>query len=222
MNIMTEQVTAYLDELYQPLNPFLEQLRVDAQTNKVPIILRDTEMLLGNLLRLRKPKRILEIGTAVGYSAIYFASVCEGVEITTLEVSEESVAIAKENIQKAGMSGQIEVITGDAKESLLLLDGQVQEKERQLYDFIFIDAAKGQYQAFWDACQPLCAPQALLVSDNVLFKGMTASDDFVLNRKYNTIIRRMREYLHNITNLETADTCVLAVGDGVAVSFMKG
>jgi len=221
MNIITQQVAAYLDELYRPLNPFLEELRKEAENNHVPIILRDTEQLLGNLLRMRQPKKILEIGTAVGYSAIYFAAVCDDALITTLEISEESAEIATKNIENAGESTRIQIIKGDAKKSLIFLQEQMKEEQAVPYDFIFIDAAKAQYQAFWDACQPLCKKNTLIVSDNILFKGMTASDDFVLNRRYKTIVRRMREYLYHITNTEIAETCVLAVGDGVAVSLIK-
>ncbi|WP_324824089.1 O-methyltransferase [Sinanaerobacter sp. ZZT-01] len=221
MNIITQQVTAYLDELYRPLNSFLEELRKEAENNHVPIILRDTEQLLGNLLRMRQPKKILEIGTAVGYSAIYFAAVCDDALITTLEISEENAEIAIKNIENAGESERIQIIKGDAKKSLVFLQKQMKEEQAVPYDFIFIDAAKAQYQAFWDACQPLCKKNTLIVSDNILFKGMTASDDFVLNRRYKTIVRRMREYLNHITNTEIAETCVLAVGDGVAVSLMK-
>ncbi|MEA4988549.1 MAG: O-methyltransferase [Anaerovorax sp.] len=220
MNITTHQVTTYLDELYRPLNPFLEKLRKDAEEKHVPIILRDTEQLLINLLRIKHPKRILEIGTAIGYSSICFATICSEAMITTLELSEDSTDIARKNIESAGFSDRIQVIQGDAKESLTFLEEQLNQGQIEPYDFIFIDAAKAQYQAFWDACEPLWSKDALIVSDNVLFKGMTASDDFVLDRRNKTIIRRMREYLNNITNLQKVDTCVLAVGDGVAISLI--
>lgn len=218
MNIVTPQVSDYLDSLYQPVDSFLVQLRQRAEEDHVPIILRDTERLLVSLLQLKKPKKILEIGTAVGYSSIFFAKVCEEAVVTTLEVSEESAAMARENIEKAGLSHRITVLVGDGRDTLLELQSQ---GGNTTFDCVFIDAAKGQYQIFWDHCQPLWTRDVMIVSDNVLFKGMTASDDFINNRRNKTIVRRMREYLDHITNLEDVQTTVLAVGDGVAISMLK-
>lgn len=220
MNITTHQVTEYLNQLYRPLTVYLETLRTSAEDNHVPIILRDTETLLLNLLRMKQPKRILEIGTAVGYSSICFASVCPEAKITTLELSKNSADVARNNIEKAGFSNRIQVIEGDAKESLACLQEEMKQGKVEPYDLFFIDAAKAHYQEFWDACEPLWGPKTLILSDNVLFKGMTASDDFVLNRRNNTIIKRMRNYLTTITNLPQVETCVLAVGDGVAISLI--
>lgn len=216
MNIVTPQVCAYLDTLYRPASEFLAALRKSAEEEHVPVILRDTEGLLLSLLQLNPPARILEIGTAVGYSSIFFATACPDASITTLEVSEEMADTARTNIQLAGMSDQIQVIAGDARETLLDL-----QKQGQSYDMIFIDAAKGQYRIFWDHSKPLWSQRAVTICDNVLFKGMTASDDFVLDRKNKTIIRRMRDYLAYITGLEDVDTSVLAVGDGVSISIVK-
>lgn len=216
MNIITPQVTAYLDALYHPQEG-MQELRRQAEADHVPIILRDTERFLYSLLRLKKPQRILEIGTAVGYSAIFFAKVCQGASVTTLELSADMACTAARNIEAFGLSQRISIRQGDARETLLAM----QQENAETYDFIFIDAAKGQYQVFWDASRPLWSKDALIVSDNVLFKGMTASDDFVSDRRNKTIIRRMREYLHTITELSDVDTSVLAVGDGIALSLAK-
>ncbi len=216
-NIITTQVSGYLDTLYRPPNPFLKRLREEAEAGLIPIILRDTETLLVDLLLLKQPRRILEIGTAVGYSALCFAAVLPDCRITTLERSPRSCRTAEENIKRAGTDceARIRIVAGDAEETLPTL-------ETSHYDFVFIDAAKGHYQEFWEACLPLCAPGALIVSDNVLYKGITASEDFLTDRRDKTIMRRMRSFLERITTEPAAATSVLAVGDGVAISVLKG
>lgn len=216
-NIITPQVSGYLDTLYRPLSPFLEGLRMEAEAELIPIILRDTEALLTNLLLLKQPRRILELGTAVGYSALCFATVLPDCQITTLELSPRSCQRAGENIRKAGedYESRICIVAGDARETLPKL-------EPNGFDFLFIDAAKGHYQEFWETCLPLCAPGALIVSDNVLYKGITASEDFLTDRRDKTIMRRMRSFLERITTDPGVITSVLAVGDGVAISALKG
>lgn len=230
-NIMTEPVRQYLEQWYRPLNPFLEELRLCSEKQNIPIILRDTEMLMVNLLRLKNPARILEIGTAVGYSSLFFAALLPECTITTLELSQRSCEIARENFQKAGCSHRIQVICGDARETLPALapvretlPASVREEEgkKELrFDFVFIDGAKGHYLEFWEGCRPLWEKHALILSDNVLYKGITASEEYLTCRRDKTIMRRMREFLTHITGLSEVQTSVLPVGDGLAVSTVS-
>ncbi|WP_165445374.1 O-methyltransferase [Bacilliculturomica massiliensis] len=226
MNIVTEPVTEYLDSLYRPANDFLAELRRTCEEQMIPIVLRDAESLILQLLRLQRPERILEIGTAAGYSAIAFALECPEAKIVTLELSERSADTARENIERAGCSDSIWVLGGDARESLARLaaayeaEGKETGQPPELFDFVFIDAAKGHYQEFWDGAAPLMKEGCLVVSDNVLFKGMTASDQFIPERRQKTITNRMRSFLRFLTQTEGIRTAVLPVGDGVAVSIV--
>ena len=222
MNIVNEKVTTYLDNLYKPLNVFLGKLRVDAEEKRVPIILRDTETCILNIIRIKKPRRILEIGTAVGYSTICFAEVFPEIEIVSLEVSEDMARIATENIEECGLSNRIRIILGDGVESLKELKNQMIDIDSEGFDLVFIDASKGHYKEFWDGSIPLCKKDAVILSDNVLFNARTISDEYVTEKRQKTMVRRMREYIQYITNLDYADTSVLSVGDGIAMSVIRG
>jgi predicted O-methyltransferase YrrM len=221
MNIVNDKVTAYIDSLYQPVNEFLKDLRQSAEADQIPIILRDTETLILNLIRLKKPARILEIGTAVGYSSICFASALPNVEITSLEINEAMYRIASENIEKAGLTHRIRLILGDARKNLKTLTAAIKNVETEGYDMVFIDAAKSRYLDFFSESSKLCKPESVIISDNVLLKARTVSDEYITDRRQKTSVRRMREYLPHITNPAVADTSVLAVGDGVAVSIIN-
>lgn len=222
MNITNNTITEYLEGLYRPINEELGKLRDIADKHHVPIILKDSEVFILNMIRMRKPRRILEIGTAIGYSSICFAAVCPEAEIITLERSENMAQYAAANLEKYDVKHQIQMIKGDALVSLQELKNTITEPERNGFDFIFIDAAKSMYRSFWDACIPMCSREAVILSDNVLLKGRTASDEFITERRQKTSVRHMREYLGYITNLDYADTAVIAVGDGIAVSVLKG
>lgn len=221
MNIVNDKVTEYLNDLYKPLNSYLEALRLDAEEKHVPIILRDTESCLLNYLRIKKPLRILEIGTAVGYSSICFAAVCPEAQIVSLEVSEDMYRIASDNIETCGLSQRISIVLGDAAESLRTLSESMEDVEVQGFDMVFIDASKGHYKEFWDGSVPLCRKGAVILSDNVLFKARTVSDEYITENRQKTMVRRMREYNAYITDLDYADTAILSVGDGIAVSVLK-
>lgn len=221
MNITNEKVTEYLEALYQPLSKAIELMRADAEEQHVPIILRETEAFILNIIRMKKPRRILEIGTAVGYSAICFALASPKTEIVSLELSEEMVRIATENVKQNGLSNRIRIILGDAAESLNELKGNITDVDSEGFDLVFIDAAKGHYREFWDGSIPLCRNDAVIVSDNVLLKARTASDEYVTEKRHKTSVRRMRDFIEYITKLKYADTAVLSVGDGVAVSVLN-
>lgn len=222
MNITNDRVTEYLDGLYQPLNDDLKLLRSDAEEHHVPIILRETEACILNIIRMKKPRRILEIGTAVGYSALCFAAASPETEIVSLEVSEEMFRTASANVDRYGLDRRIQIKLGDAVESLKELSGSMTDVDTSGFDLVFIDAAKGHYREFWDGSIPLCRKGAVILSDNVLLKAWTASDEYVTEKRHKTSVKRMREYIEYITKLDYADTAVLSVGDGVAVSVLRG
>ena len=204
-------VSSYLDTLYISPDERLSQLREFAEENHVPIILKDTESFLLMLLKLREPVRILEIGTAVGYSASCFAFAC-GCTVTTIEQDQDMYETALSNIRQFGLEDRIEVILGDAAEKISELEGP--------FDMVFIDASKSHYKEFFDLALPLCSDDAVIVCDNVLMKGMTASDEYDTRKRYKTSIRRMREFLRYINEIEYADTSVLPVGDGISVTII--
>lgn len=222
MNIINDKVSQYIDNIYKPLNDFLADLREDSESKRVPIILKDTELFLLNLIRMKKPTRILEIGTAVGYSASCFASVSLDVRITSLEVSDIMYKTATENIQLRGLADRIQIILGDAKESLKELKNEMIDISNEGFDMVFIDAAKAQYKEFWDGSIELCKEGAVIISDNVLLKARTASDEFITEKRQKNMVKKMREYIQYITNLDYADTSVLSIGDGIAFSILRG
>ncbi len=214
MSILTNQlIENYTNSLYRQDDPFLTQLRQQAQSSLVPIITRDTERLLYTLCALIRPGRILEIGTAIGYSAVCFAKAAPQARILTIESRERSCHKARENFLKAGVQERVRVLQGKAEEVLPTLSGS--------FDLIFIDAAKGQYMTFFCLAAPFMEPGCLVISDNVLYKGMPADDSFVDIRRNKTIAKRMRRYLSYLTEEPALETCLLSVGDGVALSFCK-
>lgn len=216
MNIINEKVVEYLDTTYKSPSKELELLRKEAEANRVPIILKDSEAFLLTLLKTIDAKNILEIGTAVGYSSSCF--VCaSGADVVTIEADEETYNIACDNIKKLKYDDKIIPLLGDARQVL----ENMQDENKDKFDFVFIDAAKSHYKAFWDLAIPMCKSDAVIICDNVLMKAMTASDEFDKNRKYKTSIRKMREFLEYINNLDYAYTCILPIGDGISMSKLK-
>ncbi len=211
--IVNDLVEAYIEGLYKSKNDFLNNLREQAENEGVPIITKDTEDFLSVLISIHKPKKILEIGTAIGYSAIFFASVIPEASILSIEMNNRMYERAINNIEASQMNNRISVYKGDAKEIIPGLDSA--------FDMVFIDAAKGHYKSFFDRSIKVLKPQGVIVSDNVLYKGMTASNEFLVKRK-RTIASRMRIYLNYIYNHPEFETAVLSVGDGIAVSVRKG
>lgn len=212
-NIVNDLVEDYIRNILKENKSLILEMEEYAKENSVPIIHKEVAELLRFILDIHKPKRILEIGCAIGYSSIFFATVLGGdVEIITTERNPVMLEKAYENIEKAGLKDKIKILVGDAAQTLKDLDGE--------FDMIFIDAAKGQYKMFYDMVTPQLRKGGIVISDNILYKGMIASDDFVVRRK-RTIVKRMREYLDCICSLEDVDTSILPVGDGVALSYKK-
>jgi predicted O-methyltransferase YrrM len=208
-----DSTTEYIRSTIRQNDGLLKELEAYAGENHVPIITPEVAQLLVVLGRLAKPVRILEVGTAIGYSAILLAgTLSQGGRIDTIERQEEMVLRARENIKKAGLENTIGIIAGDAEEVLRCLDKQ--------YDMIFLDAAKGQYPEFLPECLRMLRKGGLLVSDNVLYKGMIANDELIVRRK-KTIVNRMRTYLETLCENPSLDTSILPVGDGVALSYKR-
>lgn len=185
---------------------FLKDLRKFAETYHIPIADLEVERFLEFLIKSKKPKKILELGTAVGYSTIHFARHDFVERVLTVEVREDMASIALSNFKKLGLESKIELRLNDAFEELKTMDEE--------FDFIFIDAAKGQYKYYFDEAIKHLAKGGIIVCDNVLFKGMVADDSKVVKRKI-TIVRRLREFLDYVFNDERFFASLLSVGDGV-------
>lgn len=212
--IVDERLVTYINSLDTGNTKILDEIEKEALDTYVPIIRKEMQTFLKLLLALKKPARILEVGTAVGFSAILMAEYNPVAgQITTIENYEKRIPIAKENFRRAGKEGQITLLEGDATEILKTLSGS--------YDFIFMDAAKGQYINFMPEIMRLLAKEGILVSDNVLQDGDIIESRFVVTRRNRTIHKRMRDYLYELTHNEELVTAVLPIGDGVTVSTRK-
>ena len=216
MNITNDIIASYVDSFYEEEDEGFRQLRSFAEKRHIPIILRETEKILRILLALRKPRHILEIGTAIGYSASFFAKASRA-DIITIEKDPSFADAAENNIAQFGCSDRITVLRGSAEDILIDLPLHTEGKAGP-FDFVFIDAAKTYYRLFWDLIIPMCSDGALVVCDNILMHGMTASDEFDPKDKHRTSIRSMREFLKYINDLEYADTSVISSGDGLSIS----
>ena len=187
----------------------LEKIKKKALEDKVPIIMDDTLETVGQILQEKKPTRILEIGTAVGYSAIRFSEYLqENGKIDTIERDTERVKEARENIKKAEVEDKINIYEGDAVEILPTLNDE--------YDVVFIDAAKGKYPFFLNQALRMIRQGGVIIADNVLYKGYVMSD--YNKHKQRTAVRNLREYIAEITNNDKLETKILEVGDGLAIS----
>ena len=208
-NINFDYILRYIRRTLKPKNGLCAKLEEFAKENSVPISQPETIRLIELLIRIGKYKRALEIGTAIGYSAICMANAgCDFID--TVEINHDMADLARENVKKAELSDKINIYEGDACDVLKELNGE--------YDLIFIDAAKGQYGLFFDESMRMLKKGGVLVSDNVLYKGMTATDELVLHRKI-TIVKRLRAYLDMLCGNPLLETDILPIGDGVALSF---
>lgn len=212
--IIDERMAAFIDSMDVGNTPFLNELEKYALDNQVPVIRKSMQKLLKFLLIMKKPCNILEVGTAIGFSALLMSEYGpEDCHITTIEKYEKRIPVAKENFQKRGAEDRITLLEGDAAEIL----GQLEET----YDMIFMDAAKGQYIHFMPDVMRLLAPGGLLISDNVLQDGDIVESRFAVTRRNRTIHTRMRDYLYELTHNEELETVILPVGDGVTLSVKK-
>lgn len=215
-NITNDIVTEYINRFYEPVSDELGRLRLESEAEKVPIILRETESFLRTFLSIMHPERILEIGCAVGYSAMFFSAV-SGAEVVTIEKDPEMAAKASANIKRLCFEDKIRIIEGDGEEGI---DGLFEQGEAP-FDIVFIDAAKSHYKRFLEASWKLCRPGTIVISDNVLFKARIASDIYDPTGKHKTNIKKMREYVEFITSDPRLETTIIACGDGISVSKIK-
>ncbi len=205
----------FLEELIPDRGEFLTALRQKSALSEsyAPIVQRPTEQLIITILKMIKPKRVLEVGTAVGYSAILMAdNLPDDSSIITIERYKKHADIAVDNIFASGYEKKIRVIEGEAAEVLHWLDGG--------FDFIFLDAAKGQYIEFLPDILRLLNPGGVLLSDNILYHGMIEDEEKVERRKI-TIVKRLHMYLEEIMSNEALTTSIIPIGDGVALSVKK-
>lgn len=208
-----EFITQYIRNTLKKSQGLILELEDYAKDHNVPIVQPEVAALLRVLISIKRPIRVLEIGTAIGYSAIIMAQCLpEYSKIDTIEINEDSAKIARDNIKLAGKKEVINVIIGDALEVLPCLS--------KTYDMIFIDAAKGQYLEFFEQSLRMLADNGLLVSDNILYKGMVAEDELLVRRK-RTLVTRLRDYLKVICHREDLETSIIPIGDGVALSYRK-
>ena len=214
--IVEERLTTYLHSLESADIPVLDEIEQEALADMVPIIRKETKSFLKVMLEIKRPVKILEIGTAVGFSAILMGKYSpEECHITTIENYEKRIPIARANFARAGMEQKITLLEGDALE---IMKGMPDDAG---FDFVFMDAAKGQYIHFMPDILRLLGSEGTLVSDNVLQDGDIIESRFAVTRRNRTIHKRMREYLYELTHDERLVTAVLPIGDGVTVSTWK-
>lgn len=202
----------YIRLLLPDREGILKELEKEAAKKNIPIIEPEVARLLEILLYIKQPYKVLEIGTAIGYSTIVLAKALKNGEITTIEKDEEFAEEAEKNFKKADVSN-VHLIRGDALKVLPHIS--------ESFDFIFIDAAKGKYTRFLPYCMKLLKDNAILVADNVLFRGMVASDRLIKRRKI-TIVKRLRKFLKAICSNTDLETVVIPIGDGVSISIKRG
>lgn len=209
--IVDERMCSFIDSLDRGNTAFLDEIEKYAIETRVPIIRKSMQSLLKFLLASKAPMSILEVGTAIGFSALLMSEYAPAdCHITTIEKYEKRIPIARENFAKAGKEDKITLIEGDATEVLANLTGT--------YDMIFMDAAKGQYINFLPDILRLLPPGGLLVSDNVLQDGDVVQSRFAVTRRNRTIHARMRDYLYELKHHPDLETVILPVGDGVTLS----
>ena len=209
--IAQERIHTFIQSFDAGNTEFLNQIEQFALKTNVPVIRPQTQSFLKLLLAVKQPKEILEVGTAIGFSALLMSEYGpSGCRVTTIEKYEKRILIAKENFKKAGREDKIRLVEGDALEALKDLEGP--------YDFIFMDAAKGQYIHFLPDILRLMPIGGLLVSDNILQDGDILESRYAVTRRDRTIHGRMREYLYTIKHHDQLRTDILPIGDGITVS----
>ena len=212
--IVNERIVAYINSLDIGNSDVCNEIEKQAIADQVPIIRKEMGNLLKVLIALKQPSRILEVGAAVGYSSILMSeNMPDNCTITTIENFEKRIPIARANFKKAGKEDVITLLEGDAIEVMLELEVG--------FDFIFMDAAKGQYMNFLPEVMRLLAPGGLLISDNVLQEGDIVESRYGVTRRNRTIHTRMREYLYTITHMDELITSVVPIGDGITLSVKK-
>ena len=204
----------YINSLDRGNTPFLEELEQTALRDRVPVIRREMQSFIKTFLAMNQPGRILEVGTAIGFSTLLMCEYGrEALQIVTIETYDKRIPIARENFRRAGREDQITLLEGDAGELLKTLEGP--------FDMIFMDAAKGQYIHWLPDIRRLMAKGSVLISDNVLQEGDIIESHYLVERRKRTIYKRMREYLYELKHDPSFVTSILPLGDGVTVSVKQ-
>ena len=208
-----DRISSFIDSFIVDDEGFLREIYLSAVERGVPVIRRSAREFLKTQLLLKNPENILEIGTAIGYSSLFMSQYIDAdCKITTLELDEERVLEARENIQKMDKEEVIKVIKGDALETIRTLPDAS-------YDFLFVDAAKGQYINYYEDVIRVAKPGAVIISDNILQDGEILESHFTVEKRNRTIHDRMREYIYKITHDERVESAVLPLADGMAVTI---
>ena len=212
--IVDERMVTYINSLDMGNTPLLNEIEKEAKADLVPVIRREMQSFLKVLLAIHRPLRVLEVGTAVGFSALLFCEYGpENMQVTTIEKYEKRIPIARENFRRAGRENQITLLEGDAADILKEL--------QESYDLIFMDAAKGQYIHWLPDVVRLLAPGGVLMSDNVLQEGELIESHYLVERRNRTIYKRMREYLYELKHHPQLMTSIIPLGDGVSLSVKE-
>ncbi len=214
--VVYDFIEKYLNSFEPKLSSELKELQQEAIKDNIPIIKPEVINFMQTILRITKPKHVLEVGTAYAFSAILMCECVDGLDVTTIERDGFMIEHAHENIKKFGMEDRIKMLEGDGVEMLKSLD----EKE-QKYDFIFIDASKSHYNEFMKECKRLIQDKGVIVCDNVLYKGLVAKDRFEVIRRNRTIHKRMNDFVNDAFNDNDFETCLVPSGDGIMISVKK-
>lgn len=212
MTLLSEEVSSYLNSFLAPMDSVCKELESIANQERIPIMDPDTAQFIRVMGLSTSPKRILEIGTAIGYSA-YIMLRSTQAQLTSIEIHPERFERANALFKREGLEERVELLQGDALELLLSL-------KREPYDWIFLDASKGQYPKFLELLLPLLAPKGLLFSDNILFQGLVSGPTHV-KHKVRTLVTRLREYNHILASHPQLETSFLPIGDGLALSVHR-
>lgn len=209
--IVNERIVSYIHSLEKSNGNICDEIEEYAHKTFVPIIRKEMESFLKVMINIKQPKSILELGTAIGYSAILMAGVMpEACHITTVENYEKRIPIARANIIKAGFEEKITLIEGDALEVL--------KNNTEKFDFIFMDAAKAQYPYYFEEIKRILPIGGILIADNVLQEGELIESRFAVERRNRTIHSRMREFIYDIKNSPDFETTIVPIGDGITMS----
>lgn len=212
--IVNDRIVSYIHSLEKSNGEVCDEIEEFAHQTNVPIIRKEMESFLRVLIEIKRPERILELGTAIGYSAILMAnSMPENCRITTIENYDKRIPIAKENFKRADVENRVELLEGDALEIL--------KNIKEPYDFIFMDAAKAQYPVYLKEIMRFLPVGGILIADNVLQDGELVESRYAVERRNRTIHSRMREYLYDVKNMKELETTIIPIGDGITLSVRK-
>ena len=215
--ILNGKIDEYLQSLIPERTGLLKEIEEFAEAEHVPIMEPEGIATLLQFLRLQQPQKILELGTAIGYSAIRMAMTLPSARIVTIERIEKRIEAAKQNFEKSGLSDRITLVESDALEAFEIV------KDHGPFDLIFVDAAKGQYRRFFELYEPLLSERGIIITDNVLFKGLVAEElETITPRRKRGLIKRIQNFNTWLLSHPHYDTVIIPIGDGIAISKHRG